>query len=89
MWYGQFVIRGGSPADPPDDALFQRAQQGAGIAGDGQSVLVPRDSARRSRLSDNDYQANRLWSASYFAGSVGGAPLTILRQYIEQQNRPG
>ncbi|WP_446213599.1 hypothetical protein [Micromonospora sp. IBSANI012] len=40
MWYGQFVIRGGSPADPPDDALFRRAQQGAGIAGDGQSVLV-------------------------------------------------
>lgn len=29
-----------------------------------------------------------LWSASYFAGSVGGAPLTILRQYIEDQNRP-
>lgn len=30
------------------------------------------------------YRANRLWSASYFAGSVGGAPLTVLRQYIEQ-----
>jgi len=29
-----------------------------------------------------------LWSASYFAGSVGGAPLTVLRQYIEDQNRP-
>ncbi|MFE7043249.1 IS200/IS605 family transposase, partial [Streptomyces atratus] len=25
---------------------------------------------------------------SYFAGSVGGAPLSIVRQYIEQQNRP-
>ena len=35
------------------------------------------------------YRANRLWSGSYFAGSVGGAPLTVLRQYIEQQNRPG
>lgn len=33
-------------------------------------------------------RANRLWSASYFAGSVGGAPLSILKQYIEQQNRP-
>ena len=33
-------------------------------------------------------QANRLWSGSYFAGSVGGAPITILRQYIEQQDRP-
>lgn len=29
-----------------------------------------------------------LWSPSYFAGSVGGAPISILRQYIEQQQRP-
>ena len=29
-----------------------------------------------------------LWSPSYFAGSVGGAPIERLRQYIEQQNRP-
>ena len=29
-----------------------------------------------------------LWSPSYFVGSVGGAPITILRQYIEAQNRP-
>jgi REP-associated tyrosine transposase len=34
------------------------------------------------------YWRGRLWSASYFAGSVGGAPLDILRAYIEQQNRP-
>jgi putative transposase len=32
--------------------------------------------------------SGHLWSASYFAGSVGGAPLTILRHYIEDQNRP-
>lgn len=30
----------------------------------------------------------RLWSGSYFAGSVGGAPLEVLRDYIEQQARP-
>ncbi|WP_026152404.1 IS200/IS605 family transposase [Actinopolyspora halophila] len=30
----------------------------------------------------------RLWSGSYFAGSVGGAPLEVLREYIEQQARP-
>ncbi|WP_067135126.1 IS200/IS605 family transposase [Microtetraspora malaysiensis] len=30
----------------------------------------------------------RFWSGSYFAGSVGGAPLTVLKQYIEQQKRP-
>jgi putative transposase len=30
----------------------------------------------------------RLWSGSYFAGSVGGAPISVVRQYIEQQARP-
>nr|WP_279638438.1 transposase [Kitasatospora cineracea] len=34
------------------------------------------------------WRAQRLWSGSYFAGSVGGAPLSVVRQYIEQQNRP-
>jgi putative transposase len=28
------------------------------------------------------------WSPSYFAASCSGAPLTIIKQYIEQQNRP-
>ncbi|MFF4142558.1 IS200/IS605 family transposase [Streptomyces sp. NPDC001698] len=28
------------------------------------------------------------WSPSYFAASCGGAPLSIIRQYIEQQKRP-
>ena len=29
-----------------------------------------------------------LWSPSYFAGACGGAPLSIIKQYIEQQNSP-
>ena len=29
-----------------------------------------------------------LWSPSYFAGSCGGAPIDIIRQYIEQQQTP-
>ena len=29
-----------------------------------------------------------LWSPSYFAASCGGAPLEIIKQYIEQQKRP-
>jgi putative transposase len=50
-------------------------------------------SSRRLRqefpaLATHYYRANKLWSGSYFAGSVGGAPLSVLRQYIEQQNRP-
>lgn len=32
--------------------------------------------------------SNALWSPSYFAGSCGGAPISIIRQYIEQQNTP-
>jgi putative transposase len=50
-------------------------------------------SSRRMRQEFPDlrrhyYRANRLWSGSYFAGSAGGAPISVLRQYIEQQNRP-
>ncbi|PSR22029.1 MAG: IS200/IS605 family transposase [Sulfobacillus acidophilus] len=29
-----------------------------------------------------------LWSPSYFAGSAGGASLSIIHQYIEQQQTP-
>jgi len=29
-----------------------------------------------------------LWSRSYFAASVGGAPIEILKQYIQQQKTP-
>ncbi|MEO3791581.1 IS200/IS605 family transposase [Nonomuraea sp. B10E15] len=38
-------------------------------------------------LAAHYYQANKLWSGSSFAGSVGGAPISVLRHYIEQQNR--
>ena len=34
------------------------------------------------------YWKGGLWSPSYFASSCGGAPLSIIKQYIEQQNRP-
>jgi putative transposase len=47
-------------------------------------------SSRRLRQEFPDlvrhyWRAQRLWSGSYFAGSVGGAPLSTVRQYIEQQ----
>ena len=29
-----------------------------------------------------------LWSPSYFAGSCGGAPIEVVRQYIEDQKTP-
>jgi putative transposase len=31
---------------------------------------------------------NALWSPSYFSGSCGGAPIEIIKQYIEQQQAP-
>ncbi len=31
---------------------------------------------------------NHLWSPSYFAGACGGASLSVIRQYIEQQKTP-
>jgi len=30
------------------------------------------------------YWENALWSPSYFAGSCGGAPLEVIKQYIEK-----
>ena len=48
--------------------------------------------ARRLRqefpTSSATTRAQRLWSGSYLARSLGGAPLSTVRQYIEQQNRP-
>ena len=34
------------------------------------------------------YNNKSLWSPSYFAASCGGAPIGIIRQYIEQQKTP-
>jgi len=36
----------------------------------------------------NFYWKGVLWSPSYFAASCGGAPISIIRQYIEQQETP-
>lgn len=50
-------------------------------------------SARRLRYEFtghvNRHSVNgHLWSPSYFAASCGGAPISIIGQYIEQQRRP-
>ena len=34
------------------------------------------------------YWKNVLWSPSYFAASCGGAPLHLIKRYIEQQATP-
>lgn len=35
------------------------------------------------------YWKDVLWSPSYFAASCGGAPLDIIRRYVEQQRKTG
>lgn len=37
---------------------------------------------------EKQYWKGILWSPSYFAGSCGGAPLSVIRKYIQQQQTP-
>jgi len=39
-------------------------------------------------LNQVAWRKNALWSPSYFVCSVGGAPIEVLRQYIQHQERP-
>lgn len=44
---------------------------------------------RKERPDMQDrYWKGVLWSPSYFAASCGGAPISIIKQYIEQQETP-
>lgn len=61
------------------------------------SIIVNNLKGRSSRLLRRDMpdvkkryggDGSALWHRSYFAGSVGGAPLEIVKQYIQQQNTP-
>ena len=59
------------------------------------STLVNSLKATSSRALQKDFPELRrlsknaaLWSRSYFACSVGGAPIEVLKQYIENQNTP-
>lgn len=60
------------------------------------SVIVNNLKGRSSRLLRRDMpdvkkrywgDGSALWHRSYFAGSVGGAPL-VVKQYIQQQDTP-
>lgn len=37
---------------------------------------------------DKAYRKPVLWSRTYFVASCGGAPLSVIKQYIENQMRP-
>ncbi|GAA3897813.1 hypothetical protein GCM10022207_77700 [Streptomyces lannensis] len=42
-----------------------------------------------SRLVGKYPRGKHFWSPSYFAGSCGGTPLTVVKDYIENQKHPG
>ncbi|WP_250548027.1 transposase, partial [Escherichia coli] len=46
-------------------------------------------SVRYCQYTSRYYYKGVLWSAGYFASSCGGAPISVIRQYIEQQQTPG
>ncbi|WP_139120792.1 transposase, partial [Escherichia coli] len=48
--------------------------------------LLRRD---RPDIAVRYYYKGVLWSPGYFASSCGGAPISAIRQYIEQQQTPG
>ncbi|EDQ5496882.1 transposase, partial [Salmonella enterica] len=50
------------------------------------SRLLRRD---RPDIALRNYYKGVLWTPGYYAGSCGGAPISIIRQYIEQQQTPG
>jgi putative transposase len=60
------------------------------------SVLVQRLKGRTAHAVRREFTGacvrarmrDHLWSPSYFAVSYGGAPLSIIRQYIDGQARP-
>jgi putative transposase len=45
-------------------------------------------SRRYGQAGNQKPHKEALWSPSYFAVSVGGAPLEVLKQYIKNQSRP-
>ncbi|WP_264916296.1 IS200/IS605 family transposase [Mycobacterium kiyosense] len=60
------------------------------------STLVRRLKGRSSYAVRREYTGtcvrarmrSHLWSPSYFAASAAGAPLSVIKRYIENQNRP-
>lgn len=56
----------------------------------GVGTFIKRAKGRSSRLLRQEFPSLRsrlptLWTNSYFVATVGGAPLSIVKQYIENQ----
>lgn len=66
---------------PPKLAISNLVNSLKGVS----SRLLRRD---RPDIAERHYYKGVLWTPSYFASSCGGAPISIIRQYIEQQQTP-
>lgn len=66
---------------PPKLAVSNLVNSLKGVS----SRLLRRD---RPDIARRYYYKGVLWTPSYFASSCGGAPISIIRQYIEQQQTP-
>jgi putative transposase len=66
---------------PPTVALSKLVNSLKGVSA---RYLRQEHGARLSRY----LWGNHLWSPSYFAGACGGAPLGVVKEYIENQKRP-
>ncbi|ERT10598.1 transposase [Photorhabdus temperata J3] len=66
---------------PPKLAISNRVNSLKGVS----SRLLRRD---RPDIALRYYYKGVLWTPSYFASRCGGAPISIIRQYIEQQQTP-
>lgn len=65
---------------PPKIALSRLVNSLKGVS----SRLLKKEHPRFSSI----YYKGKLWSPSYFAASCGGAPLSIIQEYIENQKKP-
>ncbi len=63
---------------PPKLAISSLVNSLKGVS----SRLLRRD---RPDIAVRYYYKGVLWSPGYFASSCGGAPISVIRQYIEQQ----
>lgn len=66
---------------PPSVSISKMVQRLKSVTGRELKLYFP-------ELNQVAWRKNSLWSPSYFACSVGGAPISVLKQYIEQQDRP-
>ncbi|WP_350304669.1 IS200/IS605 family transposase [Photorhabdus viridis] len=66
---------------PPKVAISKLVNSLKGVSSRKMKMFFP-------ELHKPAWKSDALWSPSYFAGSVSGAPLEVVKQYIEQQNRP-